>query len=56
MAKEILIEHGERKRIIKVIKVSYSTIKAALRCNSTTPLANKIRKFALECVGKLVEY
>ena len=56
MAKEILVEHGDKKRIKETFNVTYPTIKEALRYNSMTPLAEKIRRSALSYGGRLIEY
>jgi len=56
MAKQILLSHGERKKIMKGLKTTYPTITYALKFNGDTPIALRIRKMALENGGKLVEY
>jgi len=56
MAKEILVEHGDRKRIKETFNVTYPTIKQVLRYKSNTLLAEKIRRSALSYGGRLIEY
>lgn len=53
--KEIKIEHGLRKEIMKQFSTTYPTVKAALSYKSHTPLAEKIRSYALQHGGVVVE-
>jgi len=56
MAKQILLAHGARKKIIKGLNTTYPTIREALRFKFNTEISQKIRKLAIENGGKLVEY
>lgn len=46
--KRILIEHGNRKKLMSAFKTSYPTIRAALRYESDTEMARKIRFVAIK--------
>lgn len=53
--REIKIEHGLRKEIMKQLCTTYPTIKSALLFKSHTSLSEKIREYALQHGGILVE-
>lgn len=46
MTKEIHISHGKRAKLMKALNVTYPTVRAALRFESNTIIAEKIRKVA----------
>ncbi len=46
MTKEIHISHGNRAKLMKALNVTYPTVRAALRFESNTVIAEKIRKVA----------
>ena len=50
MAK-VLVEYGERQRIAAMFKTSLPTVRAALRGETNTPLAKKIRAAAIKRGG-----
>ena len=56
MAKEILLDGGKRKNIIKSLNTTYPTIRYALKFKGNTPIALRIREAALKNGGRLVEY
>jgi hypothetical protein len=49
--KQIILGHSKKKEIMKIINVTYPTIRAALKYKSDSTLAFKIRKLALELGG-----
>ncbi len=53
--KEIRVEHGLRKEILKTFNTTYPTIKTALSFQSDTENARMIRGYALNHGGILVE-
>jgi len=53
--KVILVDHGTRKEIARVLKCTYPTIKKALECKSDTLLSRKIRQAAINRGGRWVE-
>lgn len=54
--KEILVDNGVRKYIIELYHTTYPTVRTALKYQSKTALAHKIRKTAIECGGVVVTY
>lgn len=57
MAKQILLAHGKKGKLMKLTKSSYPTVREALHFRSDTQMARRIRKMALkELGGKQVEY
>lgn len=50
MAK-VIVEYGERQRIAAMFKTSLPTVRAALRGETNTPLAKKIRTAAIKRGG-----
>lgn len=50
MAK-VLVEYGERQHIAAMFKTSLPTVRAALRGETNTPLAKKIRAVAIKRGG-----
>lgn len=53
--REIKIEHGLRKEIMNQLSTTYPTIKTALLYKSHTSLSDRIREYALQHGGILVE-
>lgn len=53
--RQILVEMGERKVLVKMFNTSYYTVRFALKGESQTAIAYKIRKAALERGGIEVE-
>ncbi len=49
--KEILLGHGERIRIMSAFSISYPTLRRALRFETDTELARKIRHTAISEYG-----
>ncbi|MBQ6100924.1 MAG: hypothetical protein IJL04_01380 [Bacteroidales bacterium] len=49
--KMILIKHGDRERIMKAMGVTYPTVRRALRYESNSEVARKIRTYALRSLG-----
>lgn len=57
MAKQILLEHGQKGRLMQLTNSSYPTIRLALKFRRDTPKARKIRHVAIKHLGgKEVEY
>lgn len=52
---KILVTHGEKKQLMKIFKVSHVTVREALNGRSTSPLAQKIKKAAVERGGVEIE-
>lgn len=52
MKRTIVVSHGLKKRIMKVMNCTYPTVKKALEFESTTELACRIRKYAIQNGGK----
>ncbi|MGI6342083.1 MAG: hypothetical protein ACOXZ9_03760 [Bacteroidales bacterium] len=48
---KILVEHGERRRLMKLLGTTYPTVKTALSEKYFTDLHKKIRKCALDNGG-----
>lgn len=48
---KVIVDHGEKKELIKIFKVSHVTVREALSGKLNTPLAIKIRKAAVERGG-----
>jgi len=53
--KKIECEHGMNEKLQKVFKTSHVTVRRALRFESKSDLANKIRSYALKNGGILFE-
>jgi hypothetical protein len=51
----ILVHHGLRKEIMFKLDTTYPTVKKALEFKTHTPLAQRIRHYALNNGGVLVE-
>jgi hypothetical protein len=49
--KTILLESGDKRKIMDALRVTYPTIRKALRGESNTPLAQKIRGYAKKLGG-----
>lgn len=49
--RKIECEHGMNEKLQKVFKTSHVTVRRALRFESKSPLANKIRAYALKNGG-----
>jgi hypothetical protein len=49
--REILVDLGEKKKLMKIFKCSYPTIRKALRFEGDRPLYRNIRKCAIERGG-----
>ena len=54
MSKEILIKHGNRKLIIEAFQTTYPTVIAALRFQTDSILAKRIRHFATNELGGVI--
>jgi len=52
--KEILLDNGDRKKLLKMFNVTYPTVSAALKYKTKTLLAHKIREAAVEMGGRKV--
>ncbi|HBX44446.1 MAG TPA: hypothetical protein DEG28_00935 [Porphyromonadaceae bacterium] len=52
---EILTKHGDRQELAKIFNVSIVTIRSALKGRTKSPLAQRIRKAAIERGGVEVE-
>lgn len=51
---DIIMKHGERKKLAEKFKVSEVTVRDALKFRTRSSLANLIRKAALENGGALI--
>lgn len=51
---EITVSHGLRKEIMEELQCSYPTIRAALKFQSDTLLADHIRQYAIQHGGILL--
>lgn len=54
-ARLIIVGHGLRRQIMEALKVSYPTCRAALRYETDTEIARKIRGYAMNHGGMAVE-
>ena len=54
LIQEITVSHGLRKEIMEVLQCSYPTIRAALKFQSNTLLADHIRQYAIQHGGVLL--
>ncbi|MDP3432004.1 MAG: hypothetical protein Q8T04_03430 [Bacteroidota bacterium] len=52
---KILVMHGEKKELMKIFKVSHVTVRESLNGRSTTQLALRIKKAAVERGGVEIE-
>lgn len=50
--KKIIVAHGEKKELAKLLNCSHVTIREALAGRTKSELTNKIRAIALERGGK----
>jgi DNA-binding FadR family transcriptional regulator len=50
----ILVDHGEKRELMKLFSVSHVTVREALRGSIATRLAQKIRKVAVERGGLII--
>lgn len=54
--KEIKVQHGLRREMMSVFGTTYPTIRAALRYKSDTYYAKRMRGYALNHGGVIIEY
>lgn len=52
--REILLDNGDRKKLLKMFNVTYPTVNSALKFKSKTLLAYKIREAAIQMGGREV--
>ncbi|MBR4936151.1 MAG: hypothetical protein IKZ20_03155 [Bacteroidaceae bacterium] len=52
---KVIVEYGERRMLAKIFKTSLPTVRAALRGETKTPLAQRIRMAAIERGGVVKE-
>ena len=50
----IIVDHGERQKLMKILNVSYPTIKKALNGEILNERAQKIREMAIKRGGKIL--
>ncbi len=55
MTTKILVNHGDKQKIMKIFQCSYPTVRTALNGKVNSSLAHKIRKTAIEYGGVEVE-
>jgi hypothetical protein len=53
--KQIITQYGERRKMAKLFKTTPQLIHRALRFGSQSNLAQKVRKYALDNGGILIE-
>ena len=50
----IIVDHGEKQEIMKILNVSYPTVRRALRGEAFNKRAQKIREVAIKRGGKVL--
>ena len=53
--KRIFVDYGLRKQIMAALDVTYPTVRAALCFTTDTEMAQKIRQYALDHGGMLLQ-
>lgn len=54
MGKKILLQHGKKRELIRVMHSTYPTVKAALNYECNTKTAEKIRHVAVKEFGGVI--
>ena len=50
----IIVDHGERQKLMQILNVSYPTIKKALNGETFNKRAQKIREIAIKRGGRIL--
>lgn len=54
MSKEILLRQGAKAKLMQVLNTTYPTVRAALKFETDTEIAKRIRHYAMNELGGVV--